>query len=444
MGRTCRFSQLAALQSIRQAKGNIYPAFPECRSLIERRQMMVTVYIRSKSGKPLMPTTRCGHVRVLLKERKAKVVDRNPFTIQLLYDTPEVTQPLWLGIDAGRTNIGIAVVRQDSTAVMTAQMETRNKEIPKLMEARRFFRHNHRFYGRRAVRRRRAKAAHTEVRNGEINRLLPGYETPIHCVGIRNKEVRLNNRTRPDGWLTPTANHLLLTHMNLVRKLQKYLPITDVVLEENRYEYASSVISQIYPQLIRRLEEQFAGHVHITPYEDTTAFREEHSIPEKAIWYAFSIACTALAPEKVELPPDKPYQIKQFRRHDRQACQRHMLDRKYYLNGKLVAVNRHRASGQKKDSLENYRQQLAEAYTEKQAERIIYCLTVKDHVPTYKDMKRQMPGSLFFCDGMIGVIQSSTGLRTNGIPAYYFSTSGERYRGKKCWILQNNTGIRFV
>ena len=47
---------------------------------------MSTVYVLNKDGKTLMPTTRCGHVRHLLKKQKARVVTSNPFTIQLLYD----------------------------------------------------------------------------------------------------------------------------------------------------------------------------------------------------------------------------------------------------------------------------------------------------------------------------------------------------------------------
>ena len=42
---------------------------------------MSTVYVLNKDGKPLMPTTRCGHVRYLLKEKKARVVASKPFTI---------------------------------------------------------------------------------------------------------------------------------------------------------------------------------------------------------------------------------------------------------------------------------------------------------------------------------------------------------------------------
>lgn len=97
---------------------------------------MSTVYVLNKDGKPLMPTTRGGHVRHLLKEQKARVVRTKPFTIQLLYETDDVVQPLYLGIDPGRTNIGVAVVKTDGTAVFTAHLETRNKEIPKLMQGR--------------------------------------------------------------------------------------------------------------------------------------------------------------------------------------------------------------------------------------------------------------------------------------------------------------------
>ena len=70
---------------------------------------MAMVYVQNKDGKPLMPTTRYCYVRLLLKENKARVVSTTPFTIQLNYDTPNITQDLILGIDPGRTNIGVAV-----------------------------------------------------------------------------------------------------------------------------------------------------------------------------------------------------------------------------------------------------------------------------------------------------------------------------------------------
>lgn len=122
---------------------------------------MSTIYVLNKDGKPLMPTTRGGHVRHLLKEQKARVVRTKPFTIQLLYETDDVVQPLYLGIDPGKTNIGVAVVKADGTAVFTAHLETRNKEIPKLMKKRKDSRRARRTNGRRCRRQRRAKANDT-------------------------------------------------------------------------------------------------------------------------------------------------------------------------------------------------------------------------------------------------------------------------------------------
>ena len=66
------------------------------------------VYVLNRDGEPLMPTDRHGKVRRLLKEEKAKVVRREPFTIQLLYETTNYTQDITLGVDAGSQHIGLS------------------------------------------------------------------------------------------------------------------------------------------------------------------------------------------------------------------------------------------------------------------------------------------------------------------------------------------------
>lgn len=45
------------------------------------------VYVQGINGKPMMPTTRHGKVRRLLKDKKAVVVSLCPFTIKLTYVT---------------------------------------------------------------------------------------------------------------------------------------------------------------------------------------------------------------------------------------------------------------------------------------------------------------------------------------------------------------------
>ena len=93
---------------------------------------MQYIYVLSASGKPLMPTTRTGHVRRLLNTGKARIASHVPFVIQLKYKTQDICQPLYGGTDPGRDNIGEAVVRGDGTCVYRAHLSTRNEDIPKL------------------------------------------------------------------------------------------------------------------------------------------------------------------------------------------------------------------------------------------------------------------------------------------------------------------------
>lgn len=59
------------------------------------------IYVQARDGSPLMPTTRYGHVQKLLRKGKARIAMHKPFVIQLKYDTPGVTQPLFGGTDPG-------------------------------------------------------------------------------------------------------------------------------------------------------------------------------------------------------------------------------------------------------------------------------------------------------------------------------------------------------
>ena len=69
---------------------------------------MQVVYVLNTDGLPLMSTHRFGKVRHLLQDGKAKIVKRNPFTIQLLYESSCHTQEVTLGVDAGSKHIGVS------------------------------------------------------------------------------------------------------------------------------------------------------------------------------------------------------------------------------------------------------------------------------------------------------------------------------------------------
>ena len=177
----------------------------------------------------------------------------------------------------------------------------------------------------------------------------------------------------------------------------------------NKKYGALSVLNQIISYLINELSEMFPGSMYVTDGRSTHAFRETYGMPKDHYLDAYCIACSALPQEGLKITPYiECYHVKQFRRHDRQACHQENMKRVYYLDGKKVATNRHKACEQTETSLEEFRA----THTEQELSR----LTVKEHHATYKDMNRPMPGSMFRHNGKVYVLQGSQG-RENGKPA---------------------------
>ena len=104
---------------------------------------MHVVYVLSPERRPLMP---CASVvaRLLLKEGKAKVVRRTPFTIKLVAPPESTyTQALTLGIDTGSSVIGSAVAEENGKVLYLSEVEIRNA-IAQMMKARAASRRNRR------------------------------------------------------------------------------------------------------------------------------------------------------------------------------------------------------------------------------------------------------------------------------------------------------------
>ena len=101
------------------------------------------VYVLDKNGQPLMPTQRFGKVRRLLRDEKAKVVKRCPFTIRLLYE-PEtkIVQDVTLGVDTGSKHVGVACIGNNKV-LYQSQVELRD-DIKRKMDSRRMYRRNRR------------------------------------------------------------------------------------------------------------------------------------------------------------------------------------------------------------------------------------------------------------------------------------------------------------
>ena len=196
------------------------------------------IYVLGIDGKPQMPTNRKVRIRSLFKSGRAKIVDTVPFTIRLLYENDAVLQSITIAEDPGRTNIGTAVLTQLGDLVFSTVVETRNKSIKKLMTDRKAHRQASR-RGERKARQRLAKKHGSMIKAGMMMRKLPQYAADkfVTCKIIKNTEARFCNRKRMPDWLTPTVNHLVQTHINLIKKIEKYLPITDVAIEVNRFAF---------------------------------------------------------------------------------------------------------------------------------------------------------------------------------------------------------------
>ncbi|MBR0384428.1 MAG: HNH endonuclease [Eubacteriaceae bacterium] len=159
------------------------------------------VYVISKNGQPLMPTSRFGKVRRLLKNKKAKVVRRCPFTIKLLYETEsEVVQEVVLGQDTGSKHIGTACVG-NGKVLYQSEVELRNNIKTKMK-------------GRREVRRSR--------RNRKTRYRKPRF--------LNRKNSTKQNR------LPPSVRHKVQSHIDEIEFCKKILPISKIITEVNQFD----------------------------------------------------------------------------------------------------------------------------------------------------------------------------------------------------------------
>lgn len=157
------------------------------------------VYVISKENKPLMP---CSNViaRLLLKQGKAKVKSKQPFTIKLLYETTNYAQNLTLGVDTGSGTIGAAVATNNGKIVYASEVVVRN-DITDKMTQRAKYRRN----------RRDRKTRYRKVRF--LN---------------RKNSIKANR-------FSPTMVSKLHSHVKEIEYIKSILPIKTLVLETGQF-----------------------------------------------------------------------------------------------------------------------------------------------------------------------------------------------------------------
>ena len=158
------------------------------------------VYVISKNNQPLMPCTKVI-ARLILKEGKARVKSREPFTIKLNYETTNYTQKLTLGVDTGSGTFGTAVSKDNGEIVYMSEVTVRN-DIADKMDVRRKYRRNRR---NRKTRYRKARF-------------------------LNRRNSKRENR------LSPTMQSKLDSHEKEIEYIKSILPITTIVVETGQFD----------------------------------------------------------------------------------------------------------------------------------------------------------------------------------------------------------------
>jgi 5-methylcytosine-specific restriction endonuclease McrA len=162
---------------------------------------MSNVFVLDTNRQPLDPV-HPGRARILLRQSKAAVFKRYPFTIMLKASVskPEV-HPLRIKIDPGSQTTGLALVKETTgEVVFAAEIIHRGQMI------------------RKALDRRRA------VRRGRRQRK------------TRYRKPWFNNRRRKAGWLPPSLESRLANVLTWVRRLLRLCPIRAISLELVKFD----------------------------------------------------------------------------------------------------------------------------------------------------------------------------------------------------------------
>ena len=141
--------------------------------------------------------------RMLLKGNKAKIIQYNPFTIQLLYATGETTQECHLGVDTGAKYVGMAITSEDKV-LAKGTIELR-QDISDLMSVRALLRSNRR------------------------NRK------------TRYRQMRILNRKRDKLWLPPSIKSRLDSTCFWIDKFYNLVPNATLHIEVGKFDIAKMI-----------------------------------------------------------------------------------------------------------------------------------------------------------------------------------------------------------
>lgn len=164
--------------------------------------IMQRVLVLDRNKEPLMPC-HPARARQLLKEGKAAVFRRYPFTIILKEREGGDVQPVAFKVDPGSRTTGIALVadgKRGKRVVWAAELTHRGGQIRDALLSRR------------------------QLRRGRRNRK------------TRYRTARFDNRRRPEGWLPPSLTSRVHNILTWANRLYRWSPVCGISMELVRFD----------------------------------------------------------------------------------------------------------------------------------------------------------------------------------------------------------------
>lgn len=215
------------------------------------------IFVIGRNGLGLMPTTP-RKARILLKEGKARIVRKVPFTIQLTIKTGCATQQVYVGIDTGSQHIGAAVTT-DWEVLSKAEYSLRSSmEKKSLLETRRQYRRGRRY---RRVRYRKPKyKPHTKriYHEEPVDRTKvvidgKGNRKTVHFRSHWEKKVIGYTTSRREGWTPPSITSKIKHHIRIIGRYREALPPKAALrIEAARFDIARIKDPSVHGEMYQR------------------------------------------------------------------------------------------------------------------------------------------------------------------------------------------------
>lgn len=164
--------------------------------------MQQKILVVDSNRQTLMPC-HPARARQLLKNKRAAILRRYPFTIIMKNRSAGDCQAVELKVDPGSKITGIALVadfKRGKTVIWGGEVQHRGKQIKADLDS------------RRAIRRSRKNRK------------------------TRYRQARFDNRTKPKGWLPPSLMHRVYTTLTWAKRLIRFAPITSIAYESVKFD----------------------------------------------------------------------------------------------------------------------------------------------------------------------------------------------------------------